>query len=151
MTTRRFHPTVALMVVLAAALPGRSTAVELQPGVLDRDAGPAATVRLAFNPERMTPKPRSEILDVLWWCWLPDPMPQECREPRCDSPRPYDPICGTKVRESADELVYEFSTKELVDTAVEACGEVPFVVRARFADGKISEAKGKAEISCPQR
>lgn len=151
MRIRRFDPALAVTLLLGAALAGQSVAVEVQPGVLDREAGPRATVRLAFNPDRMQPTPRSEILDVLWWCWMPDPMPQECSEPRCDSPRPYDPICGTKVRETRDKLVYEFNTKALVEKAGDACGEVPFAVRAKFANGTISETKGKAEIACREK
>lgn len=150
MTRKTIYRVVLTLTLGAVVALTNALAAQLKPSVLEPDAGPGATVELAFDPDRMWPKPRSEIVDVLWWCWMPDPMPQECKEPQCDDPHPADPICGSKVGEADGKLTYEFKAQDLIDKAGEICGEVPFVVKARFDDNTVGELQGEAEIACAE-
>lgn len=119
--------------------------IEIAPRTLV--VGQKTRIELAVDPNRLWPKPRSEIL-YAWWCWDIDPRPPECEQHYCDSPVPDDPICALPKKESADRVIFDFDPEGLVDKARGSCGRTGFVLKAKLADGGVSEAKGSLEIEC---
>jgi len=142
----------ALVALLAVSLPLAAAAmrsvVQIKANPSELVAGKSTPVRLAVNPNRLLPKPRSEIL-YAWWCWDIDPRPRECEMHYCNSPVPDDPICAVPKTGSTGELIFEFADQgRLVDKARGACGSTDFVLMARSRDGSVSKVDGTVRIDC---
>lgn len=136
----------ALALTAAIVTPLLAETVKVRPSKLV--AGKGTSVELTVDPNRLLPKPRSEIL-YAWWCWDIDPRPKECERHYCESPIPDDPICALPNQSRPGELTFEFDDQgKLIDEAKGACGATDFILMARLNDGSVSKAEGTVEIDC---